>query len=69
VQERLERDALIIKSLGYGVAFVFFYFTLDGLNKPDYSWWPGMIGAVLFAGLGHLVSWAVARIPQNRKQE
>ncbi|HUN68617.1 MAG TPA: hypothetical protein VMU46_07460 [Burkholderiales bacterium] len=69
IQERLQRDTLIVKWLGYGVAFILVYFTLDDLNKPDASWWPGLVGALLFVGLGHLVSWAISRIPQQPRRD
>ena len=66
---RLQRDTLIVKWLGYAVAFILVYFTLDDLNKPDANWWPGLVGALLFAGLGHLVSWAISGIPQKPRRD
>jgi hypothetical protein len=68
LRRRAEFDALIIKSLGWGVALLLFYFTLDAQNNPESSIWPGLIGALVFAGLGHLVSWAIARIPAKPGQ-
>jgi hypothetical protein len=68
LHKRAEFDALIIKSLGWGVALLLFYFALDGQNDPESSLWPGLVGALAFAGLGHLVSWAVSRIPQRPSQ-
>ena len=69
LRKRIERDALIIRWLGYGTALLFVYFALDELREPNSTVWAGLSGAVAFAVLGHLVSWAISEFPEKPTQE
>lgn len=69
LRKRIERDALIIRWLGYASALLFVYFALDETRGPNSEIWAGLGGAVAVAALGHLVSCAISRFPENPNQE
>lgn len=69
LRKRIERDALIIRWLGYGTALLFVYFALDETRSPNSEIWAGLSGAVAFAALGHLVSWVISNFPENPRKE